>query len=224
MESNPAPHFINEAQPMTTTKEASPLSWPENWPRTRPQDQKPMNVWKKNANQYREALFKELERMGSPSFVVTTNIPISVRGSLVGPEPRDPGVAVYFNRAHKASFGWQDALGLTQPYPTETDIQEAFKRLARRHHPDAGGDIAMFQALATHRDNALRWLRQQEKREFGFVIACDQFKEVRLNLAAILMTLRAIRQIERCGTSALLERAFAGFEAPLLTASAGGAA
>ena len=34
-------------------KEAHPLHWPEDWPRTRPQDRKPMGSWKRTANQYR---------------------------------------------------------------------------------------------------------------------------------------------------------------------------
>ena len=44
-------------------KEAYPLSWPDDWPRTRPQDQRPMAAWKKTANQYRDALTTELTRM-----------------------------------------------------------------------------------------------------------------------------------------------------------------
>lgn len=48
---------------MTAEKhEASPLSWPSDWPRTRPQDQKPMGSWKRTANEYREELAKELDR------------------------------------------------------------------------------------------------------------------------------------------------------------------
>jgi hypothetical protein len=43
------------------------------------------------------------------------------------------------------------------------------------------------------------------------VIACDTFKEVRLNLAAIAFTLKAMRQIDRCGTSSVLERSFKSF-------------
>jgi hypothetical protein len=64
-----------------------------------------------------------------------------------------------------------------------------------------------------HRDNALRWITRKTNQKFDYVIACDQFKEVRLNMAAIVMTIKAIRQIERCGTSSLLERAFKGFSA-----------
>lgn len=210
-----------------TVKEAYPLSWPDGWVRTRPQDQKPIGSWKRTANQYRDALMTELERMGAPSFVISSNVPLTARGSMTqGIEPRDPGVAVYFSRAAKDDFAWQDALGITNPYPSEDEINAAYRRLAAQYHPDRGGDIAMFQAVTKHRDNALRWLRQKSGQEFGFVIACDQFREVRLNMAAIVMTIKAIRQIERCGTSSLLERAFKGFSAlpEHASASVGGGA
>jgi hypothetical protein len=122
-----------------TLKEAYPLSWPSGWPRTRPQDQKPMGTWKRTANQYREGLMTELERMGSPSFVISSNVPVSSRGSMVpGIEPRDVGVAVYFSRALKEDFSWQNALGITDPYPTEDQVNDAFKRLAKQYHPDTG--------------------------------------------------------------------------------------
>lgn len=198
----------------STVKEAYPLSWPDGWPRTRPQDQKPMGSWKRTANQYRDALMTELERMGTPSFVVSCNVPLTARGAMTpGVEPRDAGVAVFFSRTLKEDFSWQDALGIADPYPTEQQVQDAFKRLAQQYHPDRGGDIAMFQSVTKHRDNALRWLRQKTNQNFDYVIACDQFREVRLNMAAIVMTIKAIRQIERCGTSSLLERAFKGFSA-----------
>lgn len=196
-------------------KEAHPLHWPAGWPRTRPQDQRAMSSWKKNANHYRDSLATELERMGSPSSLISSNVPLNLRGAMTpGVEPRDVGVAVYFSRKIKEDFSWQDALSITNPYPTEQEIQDAFRRLAQKYHPDvAGGDVAMFQAVTKHRDNALRFVRRTTDQNFDYVIACDQFKEVRLNMAAIVMTIRAIRQIERCGTSSLLERAFRGFSA-----------
>lgn len=208
---------------MTAEKrEAFPLSWPDGWPRTRPQDQRSMASWKKTANQYREALAIELERMGSPVSVISTNVQLNVRNMMTpGVEPRDVGVAIYFSRKPKDNFAWQDALGIKTPYPTEDEIQSAVRPLLQRYHPDRGGDIAMFQAVIKHRDNALRWLRQQDGREFDYVIACDQFKEVRLNMAAIVMSIRAIRQLERCGTTSILERAFAGFKAITESATAG---
>lgn len=201
-------------------KEAFPLHWPEDWPRVRPQDRRPMASWKRTANQYRDGLVTELSRMESPSAVISSNVPLNLRGAMTsGIEPLDVGVAVYFSRKIKEDFSWQDALNLHDPAPTEAQINDAFRRLAQVHHPDRGGDVAMFQAVTKHRDNALRWVNRKTNQQFDYVIACDQFREVRLNMAAIVMTIKAIRQIERCGTSSLLERAFRGFSA--LTAAAG---
>lgn len=52
-------------------REAFPLSWPDDWMRTRQQDRKPQRAWKKPANHYRAALLTELARMGSPSAVIS---------------------------------------------------------------------------------------------------------------------------------------------------------
>jgi hypothetical protein len=198
----------------STPKEVYPLSWPEGWLRTRPQDRRTMSAWKRTATQYRDGLEKELTRMGCPSFVISSNVPLTQRGTMTqGIEPLDVGVAVYFTRKIKEDFAWQDALGIHDPAPTVEQINDSFRRLATIYHPDKGGDIAMFQAATKHRDNALRWVNRKTESNFDYVIACDQFKEVRLNMAAIVMTIKAIRQIERCGTSSLLERAFRGFSA-----------
>lgn len=196
-------------------KEAYPLAWPEGWPRTRPQDQRTMSSWKRTANQYREALVTELERMKSPVSVVSSHVPLNLRGLMTpGIEPRDVGVAVYFSRQVKEDFTWSDILGIRDPIAaTEAQVQDAFRSLAQRYHPDRGGDIAMFQKVTQARDNAVRWINRKTDQRFDYVIACDQFREVRLNMAAIVMTIKAIRQIERCGTSSLLERAFKGFSA-----------
>ena len=200
---------------MTEKKEAYPLFWPEDWPRTRPQDQRPMAAWKKTANQYRESLTRELERMQSPSAVISSNVPLNLRGAMTtGLEPRDVGIAVYFSRKVKEDFSWQDVLGIRDPIAvTEAQIQTAFKQLASIYHPDRGGDLAMFQKVTVARDHALRWINRASDQNFPHVIACDQFKEVRLNVAAIMLTIKAIRQIERCGASSLLDRAFKGFSA-----------
>lgn len=199
---------------MAERKEWYPLTWPEDWPRTRPQDRKPMASWKRTANQYRDALVTELTRMGSPSAIISSNVPLNVRHALqAGVEPLDVGVAVYFSRKIKEDFAWQDALGIHDPAPTEQQVNDAYRRLAQIYHPDRGGDVAMFQAVTKHRDNALNWINRKTNQNFDYVIACDQFREVRLNMAAIVNTIKAIRQIERCGTSSLLERAFRGFSA-----------
>jgi hypothetical protein len=173
-----------------------------------------MSGWKRNGNQYRQAIELELTRMKSPSFLISSNVPLTQRGSMtLGVEPLDVGVAVYFSRQIKEDFSWQDALSIHDPAPTVEQIQTAFKRLAAQHHPDRGGDVAMFASVTRHRDNALRWVNRKTNQQFDYVIACDQFKEVRLNMAAIGLTIKAIRQIERCGTTSLLERAFKGFSA-----------
>jgi hypothetical protein len=196
-------------------REMYPLSWPTDYTRTRPQDQRHMGSWKRTANQYREALVKELTRMECPSFVISSNVPLTQRGGLEtkGVEPLDVGVAVWFKRKHEEDFRWQDALDIHDPAPTEAQVLEAFRRLAAFHHPDKGGDKEMFLAVTKHRDNALRWINRKTDQNFDYVIASDTFREVRLNMAAIVASIKAIRQLERCGTSSMLERAFKGFAA-----------
>lgn len=152
--------------------------------------------------------------MKSPSAVISCNVPLNLRGAMTsGIEPPDVGVAVYFSLPKKEDFSWQEVLNIHDPGPTESQIQDAFRRLATLYHPDKGGDLAMFQKAAKARDAALAWINRASNQRFDYVIACDAFKEVRLNMCAIVSTLKAIRQIERCGTSALLERAFKGFSA-----------
>lgn len=199
---------------ITEKKDAYPLQWPTGWPRTRPQDRRPMASWKRSATQYRDALIDELDRMKSPGSVISCNVQVSMRGSMTaGIEPLDTGVAVYFSRPGKEDFAWQEVLGVHDPAPTEDQIQTAYRKLAVQYHPDKGGDLQMFQLITKHRDQALRYIQRRSGHVFDHVIACDAFKEVRLNLAAVVQTLKAIRQIERCGTTSLMERAFAGFSA-----------
>lgn len=202
-------------------KEAYPLSWPTDWPRTRPQDQRGMASWKRTANDYREELAKELDRGKVVNAVISTNVQLNMRGQMTrGIEPRDVGVAIYFSRPLREDFRWQDALNIHDPAPTEDQINAAYRRLVGQYHPDkpGGGDREMFLALTKHRDTALAWANQST-RAADHVIACDLYREVRLNLAAISFTLKALRQIERCGTSSVLERSFKGFMA--LAADAG---
>lgn len=202
-------------------KEAYPLHWPEDWPRTRPQDQKVMASWRRTANEYREELAKELDRSKVVNAVISSNVQMNLRGQMTkGVEPRDVGVAIYFSRPLKEDFRWQDALDIHEPAPSVDTINLAYRRLVAQYHPDkaGGGDREMFLALTKHRDNAVAWATR-DSRPPEHVIACDLFKEVRLNMAAIAFTLKALRQIDRCGTSALLERSFKGFMA--LAADAG---
>jgi hypothetical protein len=205
-------------------KEHFPLSWPEDEPRTRPQDRKFQAAWKKTATQYRDALEKELTRMEAPSFIISSNVPLTQRGAMErGLEPLDVGVAVYFSRKVKEDFSWQDVFNIHDPAPTEEQVDAAFRPLAKKYHPDSPtGDRAMFETLTKHRDNAKRWINRKTNQDFSHVIACDAFKEVRLNMAAIVLTIKAIRQLERCGTSSMLERAFKGFAAIAETATGTG--
>lgn len=172
-----------------------------------------MRQWKKTANFYRDALEKEMARMHAIHFLVSTNVPENARGTLSGPEPLDPGVSVWWSVKGEEDFAWQDVLDIHEPVPTESRILDAFRDRARIHHPDKGGDTQMFLALTKARDNALRYINRSTDQQFSFVIACDAFKTVGNNMAAIVGTIQAIRKIERCGTSALLERAFKGFSA-----------
>lgn len=200
-------------------QEAWPLSWPQDWPRTRLQEQKTMGSWKRTANQYRDELLKELQRIKAPIAIISTNVPLGARGKLeAASEPRDVGVAIYFSKPMREDFRWQDALGIHEPDPTEERIQSAYKQRIAQHHPDRGGDIEIFRMLTQHREAALRWINRKSAKP-DLVIACDLYREVRLNLAAIANTLKALRQIDRCGTSSVLERSFKGFMA--LAAEAG---
>jgi hypothetical protein len=194
-------------------KEMFPLSWPDSWVRTRPQDRTLMRQWKKSANFYRDALEKEMTRMHALNFLISTNVPENARGALSGPEPLDPGVSVWWSAKGEKDFAWQDVLDIHEPVPTEQHIQDAYRERARIYHPDKGGDKQMFLALTEARDNALRYINRATDQNFSLVIACDAFETVANNLAAIVGTIQAIRKIERCGTSALLERAFKGFAA-----------
>lgn len=196
-------------------KEAFPLSWPSDWPRTRLADQRTMGSWKLSADKYRQDLAKELDRRKAPVAVISTNVPLSVRGQMIASATaniRDVGVAIYFSLPMKEDFSWQDGLAIQSPAPTDDEINSAFRKLAAQYHPDkpGGGDREMFLALSRHRDNAMKWAHRLSA-EPQYVIACDTFKEVRLNLAAIAFTLKAMRQIDRCGTSAVLERSFKSF-------------
>lgn len=64
---------------------------------------------------------------------------------------------------------------------------------------------------------AVYWMRRWYKDGKSFVepkvIACDQWKKVWENLWAIVQALEALRTLERCGASQVIERAYAGFAA-----------
>jgi hypothetical protein len=191
-----------------TDVERSPLTWPAAQVRVRVQDQKTNSAWKKSTLQYMEALEKEFGRMKVTRYVVTYNDP-SKTGS------RDPGIAVWFSRKQEENFKWQDILGIDNPYPTVAEIEDAYRRLAPKYHPDRNPDIdpTKFAELTEARRKATAWVRGTDQHAHEYVIACDQFKETRHNLNAIVGTLRALRAIERYGATTLYEQAFHAFVA-----------
>lgn len=188
-------------------KEIFPLQWPEGWPRTRPQDRELRTAWKKTERQSIEALEQELKRFKVLSVTLTRKDPEDFRG------PADPSVAIWFSRKHEDDFTWQDALGIRNPAPTIDEIDNAYRALVKKHHPDQGGDVEMFRALTTHRKNAVAYITRLSGHSHELSMGADKFKEVRWNITAIRNTIRSLRQMERDGTTALLEQALKGYAA-----------
>lgn len=185
------------------------LQWPPDWPRTSIKDQRGNSQWKKSKDWYHGEVKDELGRMKAPRFIVSLN---------AGSSSRDVGVAVYFERPAVEDFKWMTTLMLTG-VPTESDIDDAFRRFALPHHPDRGGDAKLFALYSEAKELGRKWFRRTQQPP-NLVIACDTFNDVRLNLCSIALSLKAIRQLERCGTSQLLERTFQSMTT-LLTAEAG---
>lgn len=185
-------------------KTESPLRWPSGWPRTRIQDRKPQSQWKKAFPLYQQVLVAELARLKASSYLITFNSGAD--------RERDPGVAVFFSLKPLDIYSWQESLGFIGEIPTIAQIDAAYMDRAKRVHPDGPTpDIELFRKLTTHRESAKAWVRGEHLQEHDKVMACDAFTEVRLNLNAVRLTLAAMRQIERCGASVMLERAFRGF-------------
>lgn len=189
-------------------KESYPLLWPEGWPRTRLDDRELRPGWKKTERQSIEALEVELKRFGAIAPVITRKDPQDFRTAP------DPSIAVWFSRRREEEdFSWQNALRIDNPAPSIEEIESAFRRLAAPYHPDKGGDVETWHALDKHKKNALAYVNRLSGASRDFVIPCDNFKEARWNINAIRMTIHSLRQMERDGTSGLLERAMKGFAA-----------
>lgn len=186
--------------------ERTPLVWPAVRVRLRINDQKTNSSWKKTWGAYLLALEKEFKRMGVTRYIVTYN---------ESHASRDPAVAVWFSRKKADNARWMDALGIDNPYPTLAEVDEAYRRLAPKYHPDRnpGIDPTKFTELTRARRAAMDFVRGQDQNQHELVIPCDTFREARHNLNAIVGTLRAIRTIERYGSSALYEQAFQAFTA-----------
>jgi hypothetical protein len=190
-----------------TAQESHPLRWPDGWTRIRVPDRREKRQWQKTLKQYTAALVMELDRSGASMVVVTSNV------SLDNKEPRDPGIAVYFTRRGDPDYSWMDILGVTDPSATMDQIDEAYKAKAKRAHPDAGGDIALWLAVRKAYEAAKLWLQGKSENDQNLVIACDAYTEMRWNIQSIRITVAALRRIEDCGASGVLDRAFKGFAA-----------
>jgi hypothetical protein len=185
------------------------LEWPAGTPRTRINDRESNSQWKKTAREYEESVVKEFGRMGVVAIKITTNNTV-----------QDPAVAVWVSRQKQADYSWQDLLGITDPQPTKEEIAKAYRdKVAPFHDDKPTKDIEMFILITKARDRALEWIQMTEGHLHNYAIACDRYKEARWNLNAIRLTIGAMRTIERCATSALMEKMFAGFAAITETAS-----
>lgn len=184
-------------------QEVYPLKWPEGWSRTLINNRKTQGSWKKPYSFYRDAVEKELERMGVSS--------VSISRNDVSKERLDPGVAVWFSIKATEDFSWQAGLMLDNPAPTIEEIDSAYRRLVAKHHPDrieqgSGGDIQMYHKLQDYRKKARAWVLGGETQKHDNCIPCDRFTDARQNLAAVASALRHFRGLERVGIPAILER------------------
>lgn len=184
-------------------KDETPLKWPEGWSRTLIDHRKSQAAWKRPFSFYRDAVLKELERMGVSAVTISRND--------LGKERIDPGVAVWFSLKPTQDFSWQLGLQLDSPAPTLDEIDSAYRRLCQKHHPDAvangsGGDVAQFHRLTEYRKKARAWVLGENAQKHDNCIPCDRFVDARMNLAAIRSALAHFRGLERVGIPAILER------------------
>ena len=191
-------------------REKHPLDWPIGQPRTPLRDRDRRNAWKKTERQAIEVLDKELKMFGTLGAVISRKDPSDIRTAP------DPSIVVRFSRQREDDFSWQSALGISNPAPSLDEIDAAFRKLAAPHHPDRGGDMEIFMALSKHKKNAIAFVSRLAGATHEFAIACDKFEDARWNITAIANTIRSFRQMERDGTSRILEQAMEGFK-PALT-------
>lgn len=178
------------------------LQWPAGTPRTRIDARESNSQWKKTMTFYQDALVKEFGRMGVVAIKITSNNTV-----------QDPAVAVWVSRQKEADYSWQELLGISDPSPTPAEIGSAYRSKVAPYHTDqpGKGDLEMFLLLTKARDRAMEWIEMTEGHLHNYAIACDRWKEARWNLNAIRLTVGATRQIERCASSALMEKMFSGF-------------
>lgn len=183
-------------------EEKSPLKWPDGWGRTLLDDREGRSQWKKPYSYYREAVVRELSLLGAAEVRITRN---DASG-----ESRDPGVAVWFSRKATEDFSWQKQLQIDNPLPSIAEIDEAFRRLAKKHHPDAvaagsGGDIHIYHKFDEARRKARSYVLGSSA-PLDNCIPVDRFKTQAQNMAGVLKALRCFRGLDMVGIPAILER------------------
>lgn len=180
-----------------------PLAWPDGWPRAKGRRSAAFKVTFDKALQ---ELGYEIERLGGRYPVMSTNMELRVDGTPRRDrgEPRDPGVAVYFELKGKQKVFACDtfhtvkdnirAIGLTiealrsidrygasdmleralsaftalpapkscwevlglAPGSSRRAIEDSWRLLAAKHHPDRGGSDARMAEINAARDEALK--------------------------------------------------------------------
>jgi hypothetical protein len=185
------------------------LRWPDGQKRTRINLRAKRGMWKKTLLQYQAELLAELTKLGARNVVITGDAEM---------QRIDPGVAVYFSRppAEGNEGDWQDVLGIDNPTPSVDEIDDNFKELARKYHPDnqTSGNYTLYQKIEEARRVAKAWVTGDFGKQHEKVIACDRYDEVRLNIKAIQITVAALRRIEESGAPGFLDRAMTGFTVP----------
>jgi hypothetical protein len=205
------PHDFIGVKPLKLEiKDETPLKWPYGQERTLIDQRKSRNQWRKTFLQYRERLEKQLAKLGIEEAMLSYNRSPSDR--------KDPGVALYLALPEKEDYSWQAALGINNPTPTAAEINDAFKSLAKKHHPDAvasgsGGDVKLWPILEAHKRRALAWI--EGKTSHDFCIAVDRCTEVRWNVEAVRRLLMAVSVMDEYGNPGTLERTFRGFKTAL---------
>jgi hypothetical protein len=175
-----------------------PLKWPDGYPRTLIDNRKSNAAWKKSIGDYRQAIADELARTGVASATITHN--------ELSREDRDPGVAIWFSMKAAENFDWQVGLGIDNPVPTLDEIDRAYKALALKHHPDRGGDVELFKRAGQYREEAKAYVLGSATLQQDNCLPFDQFKTVKMNLAAALSALRHFRGLERLGMPSIVAR------------------
>jgi len=178
--------------------EETPTKYPPDFQHTRIQDRKDNYHWKLAIEKYLGPIVTDLVRMGAKQILYTHD-----------PNERlNPGAAIWFSRKKETfDYSWQDGLNLDSPAPTLAEIDEAYRALAAKYHPDrpGGGDPEMFRRLADHRKEARAWILGSHQ-QLELCVPCDAFSETRLNLAAIRFAIAAFRRLESVGIPGILDR------------------